>query len=275
MRESYRCRCSNCPNPIRFPKLPREGEKFECKACHFKGKVSHAMLSSANVPAVRHDSEPVHRESVPAVRRDSAPIRRESSPSVARHFSAIKQRVVQAVKQDIVMANTKDSAIAVPSWYEAPHGFGQRRPVTDLTPKFTELRVWYGACSGTGEMWSRTYMQPALGQKFRLVDGEDAGTYIMMARANNIHVCDGKRLSFSLADLDLSNYQCVCGWGRISGASRNTFWCETCEFSLCARSVYEPRSAAATAYCPLCDEIGVLEKGTNIVNGVSHIARRD
>jgi transcription elongation factor Elf1 len=274
MSDSFRC--PNCPKQIRLQKSPREGEKLKCPVCHFEFKWSHA-LSSANVPAVHHDSQPMQRESLPAVRHDSAPARRENTSTVGRQVSAIKRRVIQAVTPGLVVAQKKNSAIAepsVPSWYESPNGYGQLRPLADLTPQTTELRVWHGVCSGTGKPWSKVYMKTQLGQRFREVDGEDSGTYLRMARANNIHVCDGEHSTFSLAELDLCGFQCTCGWGRITGASRNTFWCSNCGISNCARSVLEPRGAPSTALCGKCGLSGVLEPGSNMVNGVSHVARR-
>ncbi|CAB3802553.1 hypothetical protein LMG28614_05639 [Paraburkholderia ultramafica] len=259
-------RCTNCPNQMRM-ETPREGQKLKCTACHFEFKWSRAMVS-----VVRRDSEPARRENVPTVRRVSSPARSGNENPVFRAVSAIR-RVVQPVTRDVVTAGKSDSAKALLEWYEAPDGFGTAKPLVDMTP-IVELGVLPVVCSGDGRKFTQTYIKQKLGSPLRLCDNHSADSYMRMAKLNGARISEGKPRMFYDGEIDRTGWQCICGWGRVQGTSRNSFWCGNCGWENCARSVLEGRGCVATAECGNCGFIGILEEKEFGLQGHQFVARR-
>lgn len=268
----HRVKCRNCPTEIRLNHLPCEGETIKCMVCRRPSVYTSSMLVG-NVPAI-HENKPVQRDSLPAVRRDSAPARRESTSTISRSSSAFK-RVVQP-KQDIVTAQKKDSAIAVPSWYEDR---GKVMPMVDTTPDVAEIQVLTVHCTHTrfrGRSASQTFARGRLDEKLRLIDNVDSDSFFRLARQNNVRISEGETTKRSFNDFFWGNWACpICHQGAIVGAqTMNWFLCFCGEIN-CGSSVVLTRHAASTCICGACGETGVFNGGTtDSIPGTRHTSHR-
>jgi hypothetical protein len=227
----------------------------------------------ANVLAVWRESEPVHRESLPAVRRESAPVRRESSP-VARQISAIK-RVVRGVSPGIVVAQKKDSAIALPDSFKDGHRFGEVMPMVNTTPDVAEIQVLTMHCSHVRRAATQTFARNRLGDQLRLVDNYDSKSFLRLAGQNGVRISEGKKAMRSLDEFFWGGWQCpLCHHGKIAGAQTiDWFQCFCGELS-CGSSVVLTRNGVSTCICGACNHAGVLNGSVDFISGTRHTSRR-
>jgi hypothetical protein len=253
--------CPRCAKKLRVAE-PRPGYTLQvrCPSCD---QEFERPDQTENLPAVRSGRESSREtENVPAVRRseESAPAPREGARSA---LNTIGEKL---------------GALTRPGWFKTPHNMGEVVPRMDTTPRVAEIFLLGMVCSHTKRHFTQTFAKMNLGEPFRLVDNEESGSYLRLARESGCRISESTPKVSSLDDFDWSNWQCQqCRCGRIVGDPTDYFQCgyPDCLALNCSRSIIYPRSAAATALCGACGRSSILVDGLQTVSGKRHLSRRE